>query len=94
MEHTPKNLLIRAVRRKSASGATKAAASKALTDVLKLRSQLDVQPLSLERKLNELGQLSLAEMSSVDSSTSGISELTEVAERPDVHGEIDKDAAS
>ncbi len=57
MEHTPKNLLIRAIRRKSGGASAKAAASKALTDVLKLRSQLGVECLSLERRLNELSLL-------------------------------------
>ena len=84
MEHTPKNLLIRAVRRKSANSGAKTTASKALTDVLTLRSQLGVEPLSLERGLNELGLLSSLEMS----------ELAEVAERQNVNGEHDKDAAS
>ncbi len=84
MEHTPKNLLIRAVRRKSASGIAKSAARKALTDVVKLRSQLAVDSLSLERRLTELGQLPSAETT----------ELSEAAEGKNVHGELDTEAAS
>ncbi len=84
MEHTPKNLLIRAVRRKSANVSAKAAAGKALTDVLKLRSQLGVDALSLERRLNELGLLPSSENS----------ELAEVAEGQNVIGEHDAEAAS
>ena len=61
MEHTPKNLLIRAIKRKSGSAGAKAAGDKALTDVRQLRSQLGVGPLTLERRLNEHGVLTLAE---------------------------------
>lgn len=57
MEHTPKNLLIRAVRRKSGSGGAKTAGDKALNDVRQLRSQLQIEPLTLERRLYELGVL-------------------------------------
>ena len=84
MEHTPKNLLIRAVRRKSANSSAKAVAGKALTDVLKLRSQLGVDALSLERRLNELGQWSSSENL----------ELAEVAEGQNVIVEHDAEAAS
>jgi SAM-dependent methyltransferase len=94
MEHTPKNLLIRAVRRKSANAGAKAAASKALIDVRKLRSQLGVEPLSLERRLSELGQLSAPELTSPDISSEEQSDVADVAERTVVHGELDKDAAT
>ena len=57
MEHTPKNLLIRAIRRKSGGGGAKAAGDKALNDVRQLRSHLQIQPLTLERRLYELGVL-------------------------------------
>lgn len=56
-EHTPKNLLIRAIKRRAGSGGAKAASDKALTDVRQLRSQLQIQPLTLERRLCELGVL-------------------------------------
>jgi len=55
MEHTPKNLLIRSVRR-SEKTATDAAA-KALAEISSLREQLQVPPLTLERRLNERGLL-------------------------------------
>ncbi|MEJ7592870.1 MAG: SAM-dependent methyltransferase [Planctomycetaceae bacterium] len=61
MEHTPKNLLIRAIKRRSVGGSAKAAGDKALTDVRQLRLQLGTGPLTLERRLNELGVLTLAE---------------------------------
>jgi hypothetical protein len=57
MEHTPKNLLIRAIRRESSSSGVKISARKAMADVQQLRSQLGVEPLALERRLNELGSL-------------------------------------
>ena len=57
MEHTPKNLLIRAIMRKSGSGSAKAAGDKALKDVRQFRSQLQIEPLTLERRLYELGVL-------------------------------------
>jgi len=57
MEHTPKNLLIRAIRRKSGSGGAKAAGDKALKDVRQFRSQLQIEPLTLGRRLYELGVL-------------------------------------
>ena len=94
MEHTPKNLLIRAVRRKSANANAKAAASKALNDILRLRSQLGVEPLSLEHRLNELGQLSSPALSSPALSSPARSDQSEVADRSHVHGERDQDAAS
>jgi len=55
-EHTPKNLLIRAIRRSGTSG-SRAAADKALADVRNLRSQLGVEPLTLERRLMDSGLL-------------------------------------
>ncbi|MCA9010490.1 MAG: SAM-dependent methyltransferase [Planctomycetaceae bacterium] len=55
IEHTPKNLLIRATRRTSGSTGAKTAAAKALTDARQLRRQLGTEPLALERRLNELG---------------------------------------
>lgn len=61
MEHTPKNLLIRAIRRKSGSGGAKAPSDRALNDVRKFRSQLQIEPLTLERRLYELGILSSPE---------------------------------
>ena len=57
MEHTPKNLLIRAIRRDGGGRGGKAAARKALSDVRNLRSQLGVEPLTLERRLMESGAL-------------------------------------
>jgi len=56
-EHTPKNLLLRAIRRIPDISAAKPAAAKAIADVRQLRSQLGVQPLALERRLIELGVL-------------------------------------
>jgi hypothetical protein len=94
MEHTPKNLLIRAVRRKSANAGAKTVANKALIDVRRLRSQLGVEPLSLERRLNELGQLSAPELSSPDMSSQEHPHVADVAERSVVYGELDKDAAT
>ncbi|MBC7964747.1 MAG: SAM-dependent methyltransferase, partial [Fuerstia sp.] len=55
MEHTPKNLLLRAIRRKSGTGGGNAASAKARIEILQMRSQLGIRPLSLERRLNELG---------------------------------------
>jgi hypothetical protein len=58
MEHTPKNLLIRSVQRglRSDRSVTDAAA-KAMDEVTRLRSQLGVPPLTLERRLAEFGFL-------------------------------------
>ena len=83
MEHTPKNLLIRAVRRKSANGSAKAAI-RALTDVVNLRAQLGVDSLSLERRLSELGHLPSHENSALLAATEG----------QDVSVELDTEAAS
>ena len=95
MEHTPKNLLIRAVRRKSGSGGTKAASDKALQDVRQLRRQLQIEPLSLERRLSELGVLPLSENMS-RSESGAVVDFGKGTGRPDagsLHGQ-DRDAAS
>jgi hypothetical protein len=68
IEHTPKNLLIRATRRMSGSNGETSATSKtvtrkALVDVQHLRAQLDVGPLTLERRLIEAGVLAASERS-------------------------------
>ncbi len=57
MEHTPKNLLLRAIRRTSTNSAAKLASAKAIADVRQLRAQLGVEALALERRLTELGVL-------------------------------------
>ena len=57
MEHTPKNLLIRAIKRTSGSVGAKALAANALSEVRHLRSQLGIEPLTLERRLNDPGVL-------------------------------------
>ena len=70
MEHTPKNLLIRAIRRNSVSGGAKTASDKALKDVRQFRAQLQIEPLTLERRLYELGVLpSPEEMLSLETGT-------------------------
>ena len=80
MEHTPKNLLLRAIRRKSGTGGGSRASVQALMDILQMRSQLGIGPLSLERRLNELGMLSPPE----DSRTPDrIEEANEPEDRPD-----------
>lgn len=61
MEHTPKNLLIRAIKRKSGRGGSKVATVKAIKEVRQLRLQLGIGPLTLERRLYELDVLALAE---------------------------------
>ena len=61
LEHTPKNLLIRAIKRMPGSSGATAMARKALADVRQLRSQLGVEPLTLERRLNKLGLLTSLE---------------------------------
>lgn len=63
IEHTPKNLLLRAIRRKSGTGSGKAATAKARFEILQMRSQLGIGPLSLERRLNELGMFPPSEES-------------------------------
>lgn len=63
IEHTPKNLLIRATRRTSGSNRERAATTKALADVRRLRVQLDVKPLTLERRLYDAGVLAESERS-------------------------------
>ncbi len=57
MEHTPKNLLIRAIRRDSRNRCVKETAKNAMADVWQMRSQLGIEPLALERRLNEFGVL-------------------------------------
>jgi hypothetical protein len=64
LEHTPKNLLIRAIRRKSGNSSAKSMTSNALRDVRTLRSQLQIPPLMLERRLDDLGLLASPEVSS------------------------------
>lgn len=54
-DHTPKNLLIRSVRRASAQNADARAA--ALQEVRQLREQLQIGPLQLERGLSAAGLL-------------------------------------
>lgn len=61
IEHTPKNLLIRATRRTSGSTGAKTAAAKALIDARQLRRQLGTGPLALERRLNELGLIAASD---------------------------------
>ena len=63
IEHTPKNLLIRATRRTTDSSGETTAIRKALADVQHLRAQLQVGPLTLERRLNEAGMLTAPERS-------------------------------
>jgi hypothetical protein len=55
MEHTPKNLLIRSVRRPDRNATDSAA--RAIMEVRRLRSQLGLPPLTLERRLIELNRL-------------------------------------
>ncbi len=56
MEHTPKNLLIRSVRKSDRSPSDVSA--RAIMDVSRMRSQLGVTPMALERRLAEFGLLS------------------------------------
>ena len=49
MEHTPKNLLIRSVRKPE--GRVSDAAARAMAEVHRLRSHLGIPPLTLERRL-------------------------------------------
>jgi hypothetical protein len=56
-EHTPKNLLIRAVLRKSQLGDAQVQADTALQEVASFAAQLGVPRLTLERKLIEQGSL-------------------------------------
>lgn len=56
-EHTPKNLLIRAVLRKSQLGEAQVQADTALQEVASFAAQLGVPRLTLERKLIEQGSL-------------------------------------
>ncbi len=56
-EHTPKNLLIRAVLRKSQLGEAQVQADTALQEVASFASQLGVPKLTLERQLIEQGSL-------------------------------------
>lgn len=55
MEHTPKNLLLRCVRK--SKRASPAEATEAMTEIASLRSQLRIPPLTLERRLTEQGSL-------------------------------------
>jgi SAM-dependent methyltransferase len=57
-EHTPKNLLIRCVRSERAESRY---IERSHREVLKMRAQLGVPPLTLERKLMESGKLSVVE---------------------------------
>ncbi|MDA1231312.1 MAG: SAM-dependent methyltransferase [Planctomycetota bacterium] len=85
MEHTPKNLLIRAIRRKPGIGGAKSVAGKALTELRRQRSRLGIPPLMLERRLNELDLLaSLQDMPGIDTSI----------EENGLQQRQDKDAAS
>jgi SAM-dependent methyltransferase len=64
MEHTPKNLLIRSVRRSHRNGSDSAA--RALSDVRRLREQLNIPPMTLERRLVEAGRLPPEHLHSVE----------------------------
>jgi len=55
MEHTPKNLLIRSVKRTERSGSESAA--RAGMEVRRLRAVLGIPPMTLERRLIEMGRL-------------------------------------
>ena len=74
MEHTPKNLLIRSVRRSEKS--SRESSEKALEDVVRLRTQLNVPPLTLERRLFQ--QLPLPDSSPPSLSDTGLP-VTEMA---------------
>jgi SAM-dependent methyltransferase len=60
-EHTPKNLLIRAVLRKSQLGEGQVQADTALQEVASFAAQLGVPRLTLERQLIEQGSLKATE---------------------------------
>lgn len=68
MEHTPKNLLIRSVRR--TEKAPKDSTEKAYEEVFRLRNQLNIPPLTLERRLLE--QESLPSLCRPESSDAGL----------------------
>jgi hypothetical protein len=53
-EHTPKNLLIRAVLPTSNTTGSKSKQVEALQEVLSIRKAWGIQPLFLERRLSEL----------------------------------------
>lgn len=55
MEHTPKNLLLRSVRKPA--GSVSEAAARALSEVNRLSLLLNIPPLTLERRLVEFGLL-------------------------------------
>lgn len=67
MEHTPKNLLLRSVRRTET--ASLESRTNAFHDVLKTRSLLNIPPLMLERRLQEWGFLADAAMADVVSNS-------------------------
>jgi len=53
MEHTPKNILIRGIRKSKSGEAVKLAGVRAMKEHLQMRTLLDVPPLALERRLTE-----------------------------------------
>jgi len=53
MEHTPKNILIRGIRKSKSGEAVKLAGVRAMKEHLQMRTLLDVPPLALERRLME-----------------------------------------
>jgi hypothetical protein len=57
MEHTPKNLLLRCVRRTAGKEDRRVAEQSSLRDVVALRKSLNLPALTLERRLGELGLL-------------------------------------
>jgi hypothetical protein len=63
MEHTPKNLLLRSVRRTET--ASLESRTNAFHDILKTRSLLNIPPLALERRLQEWGFLADTAMTDV-----------------------------
>lgn len=63
-EHTPKNLLIRAVLRKSQLGEAQSQAEAALKEVASFSAELGVPRLTLERQLIEQGSLKAIEAAS------------------------------
>ncbi len=83
MEHTPKNILLRSVRRNDRTAED--VAQKSLAEVTSLRAQLGVPPLTLERRLLEINALpdsSPGNLSSGVPSADSTSKLTEgIAER-------------
>jgi SAM-dependent methyltransferase len=57
MEHTPKNLLLRCVRRPAGKEDRRVAEQTTLQDVIAFRKSLHLPALTLERRLGELGLL-------------------------------------